>query len=157
MNLASAILIDALWSAVAAGGFAILFNVPPRALPYCVVVGGLGHALRALLLHWGMSIVPATLFGATSIGFLARACAHRLQMPSLIFAVSGSIPMVPGVFAYSTMIGLLKLTGTSSAEAAVPLLVEVANDGIHTALILGALAIGNVAPALLFDRPKPVV
>lgn len=157
MNLINTIIVDMLWSGVAAGGFAILFNVPRRALPYCIVTGGLGHAFRTLLIGWGMTIVPATLFAAISIGFMARAFAHRLQMPSLIFAVSGSIPMVPGVFAYSTMISLLKLTGATASEAAVPLLVDVAINAIHTTLILGAIAAGNVAPALLFDRAKPVV
>ena len=35
---------DAFFAAIPAVGFALLFNVPPRALKYCAALGALGHA-----------------------------------------------------------------------------------------------------------------
>jgi uncharacterized membrane protein YjjB (DUF3815 family) len=77
-------------------------------------------------------------------------------MPSMIFGICGAIPMVPGVFAFQTMLALLQITGVSPEAAAEPLVIA-AQNAIKTGLILGALAAGIVMPALLFVRPKPVV
>lgn len=152
-----AILTDAFWSALAALGFAILFNVPRKALPYCIAAGAAGHAVRTFFtLRFNMSIEAATLISASTVGFMARYFAYRLKMPSLIFAISGSIPLVPGAFAYGTMIALLRLAA-SMPETASEQLTLMAINGVKTALILGAIAAGNVMPALLFDHRKPVV
>jgi uncharacterized membrane protein YjjB (DUF3815 family) len=156
LDLSWLIVQDAFWSALATLGFAILFNAPRKALPYCMLAGALGHAARALLIHFGISIIPATLVGATLVGFFARFCALRLKMPSMIFGVCGAIPMVPGVFAFQTMLGILRIA-ILPTDAASDLLVGAAVNGIKTGLILGALAAGIVMPALLFDRQKPVV
>ncbi len=151
------IITDAFWSALAAMGFALLFNVPRRALMYCMIAGALGHALRSLLMsQFGWSIELSTLMGATAIGFFAKFCAHRLKMPSMIFAISAVIPMVPGVYAYRTMIGILQITDINNPGAG-EILLQSAVSAIKAGLILAALAGGIVAPSLIFQRQKPVV
>ena len=90
------------------------------------------------------------------IGFWAKWCAQRLEMPSMIFAVAGAIPMVPGFFAYSTMIGLLQAAALP-ADAVGPVLIAAALNAIKTGLILASIAVGIVSPSLLFLREKPVV
>jgi uncharacterized membrane protein YjjB (DUF3815 family) len=151
------ILEDAFWSALATLGFAILFNVPRRCLPYAVLGGAVAHALRTFLIHqFGLSVEFGTLIGAMLLGFWAKWCAQRLETPSLIFAVAGAIPMVPGFFAYSTMIGLLQ-AAAMPADTVGPVLIEAALNAIRTGLILGCLAVGIVSPTLLFLRQKPVV
>ena len=42
---------DMLFAAIPAVGFALVFNVPPKALKYCAILGALGHVTRTLLLH----------------------------------------------------------------------------------------------------------
>lgn len=151
------ILEDMFWSALAAMGFALLFNVPRKALIYCMIGGAIGHALRTFFtLQFTIPIEVATLLGATFIGFWAKWCATRLKTPSMIFAVSGVIPMVPGVFAYQMMIGILQIILVSSD--AVPLITnDVVVNGVKTAMIVAAIAVGIVSPTLLFHRQKPVV
>lgn len=157
MDLLIAIIIDAFWSALAAMGFALLFNVPQRALIYCMIGGAIGHALRTVLMsQFGLGIELASLIGATSVGFWGKWCAVRLKMPSMIFAISAVIPMVPGVFAYQTMIGILQITEVSNVEAG-DVLVQASVNAIKTGLILAALGSGIVAPSLLFQRERPVV
>ncbi|QPC81990.1 threonine/serine exporter family protein [Phototrophicus methaneseepsis] len=151
------IVVDAFWSGIAATGFAILFNVPRRALIYCALLGALGHATRTFMMHqFGLGIALATLIGALSIGFLAKLLAHRLKIPSMIFGVSAAIPMVPGVFAYQTMIGLLELVSLEPEQGQY-ILTEVAVNAVRTGAILAALGLGITTPAFLLERKKPVV
>lgn len=147
---------DGLWSGIAALGFAILFNVPVRTLPGCLVVGAVGHALRTLLMQTGlMGIEAGTLIGATAVGFLSLKFAQRWRTPPTVFSVSGAIPMVPGVFAYEAMLGLLRIA--TQPDPGMDVFSATAVNAIKTALILGAIAGGITAPGLLFRRRKPVV
>lgn len=155
---------DALWAAVAALGFALLFNVPPRLLGWCAACGALGHGVRFLLLSTSWlrfnHLILATFVGATAVGVAATLLARRLKAPSPIFAITGIIPMVPGTFAFGTMIGVLRLAGLvdiTSGNDLPTLLANTTIDAINTGLVLAALALGIALPTLLFKRPRPVV
>lgn len=157
MNLLlAALLEDALWSAVAATGFAILFNVPPRALPGCAFAAACGHALRTWMMQLGLPIEPASLVAATLVGFLGVLFSRRIKSPTTIFTVPAIIPMVPGTFAFRTMLGILEITNMG-IFGSTPVLVEVGLNAVKTGLILAALAGGIIAPRLLFHRERPVV
>lgn len=60
---------DMLFAAIPAVGFALVFNVPPKALKYCAILAALGHVTHTLLLHIDMPIVFATFFATCVIGF----------------------------------------------------------------------------------------
>jgi uncharacterized membrane protein YjjB (DUF3815 family) len=147
---------DAFWSALAATGFAVIFNVPRRTLLGCALGGAVGHAARTLLMQAGMSIELATLIGATLIGFLGILFAHWWRVPAPVFTISAAVTLVPGVFAFRTMIALLQIAGGSPTTDA-QILVEASVNAIKTAFILGSIAVGIAAPGLIFFRPRPVV
>jgi uncharacterized membrane protein YjjB (DUF3815 family) len=147
---------DALWSGIAAVGFAVLFNVPQRLLAGCFIGGAAGHTLRTILMSLGIPIEASTLIGATLVGFLSVFLSAHYHAPASSFTVTGAIPLVPGVFAYQTMIGLLNATSTAGSQS-VDLFAAAGISGVRTALILGAIAFGIAAPALLFRRPVVVV
>jgi uncharacterized membrane protein YjjB (DUF3815 family) len=159
------LLADAFWAAVAAIGFAILFNVPTRTLIGCAACGALGHASRTFLVHSGWPglnhIVTATLIGATAVGTLGFLLARYHKLPTVIFTVSGVIPMFPGIFAYRTMLDILQITGIINigAMGSIDLVVmgELIPNLLTTAFMLAALALGIAAPTLLFRRRRPVV
>lgn len=157
MNILLVILEDALWSGVAAVGFGVLFNVPKRALAYCALVGACGHAVRALMMtQFNMGITTSTLIGALVVGFMSKFIARKLKMPSMIFGITGAIPMVPGVFAYQTMISLGEMIHQEPGQIAVSL-GEAAVNGVRTVALLGCLALGITAPTFLLEREHPVV
>lgn len=156
VDLIFTVVIDAVWSGIAALGFAVLFNVPRSLLVECTLAGAIGHATRALLMQMGMSIEWGTLVGATLVGFFAAWRAARSHAPAAIFGIVGGIPMVPGAFAYRAMIGVLSIATATAPDLGSRLLIEASTNAIKTALILGAIAIGIAAPTLLFNRPKPV-
>ena len=144
------------WAGVAAVGFAMLFSVPRRDLPGAFLTGAAGHSARALLLQGGMPLEGATLVGATVVGVLGNVLAQRLHKPTFVFTVPGVSPMVPGVFAFETMMGILRVTTAAAGEGS-GVLVDAGINAIHTALLLGALALGISIPRLLFRHPRPVV
>lgn len=149
------VLQDGFWAAIPAVGFAMVFNVPVRTLFACALGGAIGHGLRALMLQLGFGMESATLAAATVVGFLGVVFARRWHAPAQVFTVAAVIPMIPGKFAYSTMMGALEMATTS--EVTQQLLLETAVNALKTFIILGALAIGIAAPSLLFLRRKPVV
>lgn len=46
INIALILLQDMVLSAIPAVGFAMVFNVPLRALPWCALLGAIGHTSR---------------------------------------------------------------------------------------------------------------
>lgn len=144
------VLHDGFFGALASLGFAILFNVPRHTLIGCALSGGIAISIRTLLVSAGMGIELSTLIGATFVGFWGLYFKNHFHVPAPIFTVTGSIPLVPGTFAFKAMIGMVTLAVEPSVDPQV--LVDAWRDLIKTALILGAIALGIAAPSLLFKR-----
>ena len=141
------------WAAVAALGFATLFTVPLRAFWAVALLAVIGYALRGVGMMYGLNLVIATLIATCTMGILAIQIAHWVHTPTTVFMAPAVIPMVPGVFAYRTMMGLLEISSTGSAP--VELLSSTANNGLIAAFTLLSLAVGVSLPSLLF-RNKSV-
>ncbi len=156
LNIVGFVVQDGIWSAVAAVCFGILFNVPSPLLLGCAIAAGLGHGLRTLLMQLGVDIEVATLVGATLTGFVSVYFSGRWHAPIAVFTLCAAITMVPGAFAYRTMLAIIELS-TGNAATANAALIAAATNAVRTALILGAIALGIAAPALLFEREQPVV
>ena len=145
---------DMFFAAIPAVGFALLFNVPAKALKYCAMLGALGHVTRTLLLHWDMPIIFATLVGAALIGFIGVHLSHRYLAHPKVFTVAAIIPMIPGVHAYKAMIAIVQIHHYGFSDE---LFTQMLSSFINTTFILGALVFGLALPGLLFYRGKPVV
>ncbi len=144
------------WAGVAALGFAFVFNVPVRTLAACAIAGTLGYALRTVLMSFGAGIEEATLAAAAAVGFLGWLFARIWKAPALVFSIPGVIPMVPGSFAFKSMIGMVLLA--RGGDPLNPnLAMETAVFAIKTALVLGAIAVGISIPKLLLRRYKPLL
>ena len=154
VNLIGFVIQDGIWSAVAATCFGILFNVPSRLLFGCAVAAGFGHGLRTLLMQLGLDIELSTLVGSTLIGFVGFYCSRRWHAPIPVFTLSAAVTMVPGAFAYRTMLGMIELS-LGNADTANAAIIAASTNAVRTALILGAIALGIAAPALLFQREPP--
>jgi uncharacterized membrane protein YjjB (DUF3815 family) len=147
------LLLDALWSAFASLGFALLFNVPVRTLRAVALVGAVGHAVRTALHLSGAPLELATLAGATVVGFMAFGFSRRLLAPTPVFSVAGVIPMVPGKFAYGAMLGFLRVaSGVVQGDEAQRILFDAIVSAIKVGLIVGAIAAGIAMPTLLLRR-----
>jgi uncharacterized membrane protein YjjP (DUF1212 family) len=138
---------DVVFSALAALGYASLFNVPARIAWACVLCGVASHSTRTLCGQLGIDFVGGTLIGALIAGFLAQGFARYFNAPAAAFAFPGVVAMVPGAYAFRAVLGSLQIAHGSTS----PLLVaETVGLGITVVLTVAAIAIGIAAPALLF-------
>jgi len=137
---------DALFSATAAAGFALLFNVPPRLIWACIACGIASHTLRTLLFQLGVDIIVGTLIGSLAAGFLAHGFARAFDAPPPAFAFPGVVAMIPGAYAFRAVVGCLQIARTAASPAVVA---ETLALAITVALMVAGIAIGIAAPALL--------
>ena len=145
---------DMLFAAIPAVGFALVFNVGSKALKYCAILAAIGHATRTLLLHFGIPIVFATFLATCVIGFIGVHLSHRYLAHPKAFTVAAIIPMIPGVYAYKAMIGMVQLHHFGFSEIRFE---NAISAFLNTTFILGAIVFGLALPGLLFYREKPVV
>ncbi len=139
-----------IWFGFAALGFAILFNVPRRTLFIIWIIAALGGLTKLILIQQNLEITIATFAGASLIGMLSVYAAHTKHAPPLVFSIPAVIPMVPGIFAYRMMLGLMKLSSTAATSDTYSVsLSETVSYGLKTLFILMALAVGVAIPMLI--------
>lgn len=157
LDLLQAIALDFLFAAITAAGFAVLFSVPRRLLLASALLGGAAHALRAALnLIFDLPLEWSTLAASTTIGIVSVLLARRLRSPALIFAIAASIPLIPGIPAYTAMINFLQASTQPSLELAQTHLNTALLSLLKASLILGSIAIGVAVPSLVMFRYKPI-
>ena len=144
---------DALFSALAAGGYALLFNVRARMAWACGVCGVASHTLRTLLFHFGLDLTAGTLIGALAVGVLALGFARHFRAPAVALAFPGVVAMIPGAYAFRAVFGTLQIAqGTATAETVTGTLSLLAT----VVLMVGAIAVGVAAPVLLFPARSSI-
>ncbi|WP_167796602.1 threonine/serine exporter [Serratia proteamaculans] len=154
MNLLWTLLQDMLLAAVPALGFAMVFNVPVRALRYCALLGAIGHGSRMLLMHAGMNIEWATFLAAILIGMIGIYWSRWLLAHPKVFTVAAVIPMFPGIPAYTAMISVVEISHLGYSEA---LMATLMSNFLKACFIVGALSIGLSLPGLWLYRKRPGV
>ncbi|MFN6882520.1 threonine/serine exporter family protein, partial [Proteus mirabilis] len=68
INIILTLIEDMILAAIPAVGFAMVFNVPLRALKYCALLGAIGHGSRTVLMISGMNIEWASFCAAILVG-----------------------------------------------------------------------------------------
>jgi uncharacterized membrane protein YjjP (DUF1212 family) len=135
------LLLRALASFVGGCGFAILYNSDHRTVLAVGLFALAGNELRLALHDEGVSLAAATFVGAFVVGLLASLTRHRLQRARIVLTVPGIIIMVPGIYAFQTIV-------LANQGYMLPALQQ-ASLGIF---IVGAMAIGLTASRFLTDR-----
>ncbi len=139
-----------IWFGFAAMGFAVLFNVPQRALLVIWLIGAAGGLMKLILMQGNIGIVMASFVGATLVGILSVYAAHNKHAPPLVFSIPAVIPMVPGAFTYRMMLGLIKLAETNiTSNLYAKTLAETTSNGLKALFILLVLAVGVAIPMLI--------
>ncbi len=154
MNTLMMMVHNGLFAVVPAIGFALVFNVPEKALKYCAIGGAVGHMVRYLLIDVGLSIEMSSFVAASCIGFLGVYWSQRFLAHPKVFTVAAVIPMVPGVFAFKAMIALVEMNQQGFSDELLAALIE---NLIKATFIIAGLAIGLALPGLLFYRRRSVV
>jgi uncharacterized membrane protein YjjB (DUF3815 family) len=143
------ILIKSFWAGIAAIGFAILFNVPRRTIFSIWSLGAMGGLIKFTAMNFELGIVFASFLGAVGIAIVAIQMAHMRNSPPLVFSIPSVIPMVPGVFAYKFMLGMIALTSIEKTDIYLQTLIETVNNGAKMMFVLISLGTGVAIPMLL--------
>lgn len=151
INFLLMILQDTLLSAIAAVGFAMVFNVPTKYLGYCAILGGIGHGTRTVLMQFGVIIEWSTLLAAMLVGTLAIGLSRRILAHPKVISVAAIIPMFPGVNAYTAMIALVKLSHFGYNPE---LMDNLVTHFLRASFIVGALSLGLTLPSIWLYRHK---
>jgi len=144
---------QALFGALAAAGFGVLFNFGFRALPWCAAAGALALAVRTLGQDFSWSLEGASFAAAIVTSCSVSALRRHLGPACNAVALAGCIPMVPGAFFGQALLGFLAVTAPTpdiaSAEATLILAVQALLRVIFT---LGAIGAGLLIPAHLLKN-----
>lgn len=92
---------------LATSGFAMLFDVPRRALLFCALIGAAAYTARLTLLELGVPPEAAIFLGGAVVGGMALLLAYRVHLPTSIFAIPGFITMVPGSLAFNAVVSFV--------------------------------------------------
>jgi uncharacterized membrane protein YjjP (DUF1212 family) len=91
----------------AAGGFAILFDVPRRYILFSALVGVIAYSTRQLVMASGIPPEGAALVAGLTIGLCAEVLSQIFDVPTSLFSIPGYIPLVPGVLAFRTILNFV--------------------------------------------------
>lgn len=149
-----ALIQDAALAAIPAVGFAMVFNVPQRALIWCALLGAIGHSSRFAMMTAGMNIEWATFIASLLVGSIGIQWSRWYLAHPKIFTVAAVIPMFPGISAYTAMISAVKISHLGYSE---PLMVTLLENFLKATSIVGALSIGLSIPGLWLYRKRPRV
>jgi len=116
---------------LAAGGFAVLFDVPRRYILISALAGVVAYGTRQLVLAQGIPPEGAALVAGLTIGICAEALARIFDAPTSLFSIPGYIPLVPGVLAFRTILNFVREDYTAGTA-----------DFVRAALITIGLAAG---------------
>ena len=145
---------DMLLPAIPAVGFAMVFNVPHRALPWCALLGAIGHGTRFAMVSWGFNIEWSTFIASMLVGSIGIHWSRWYLAHPKVFTVAAVIPMFPGISAYTAMISAVKISHLGYNE---DLMILLLTNFLKASSIVGALSIGLSIPGLWIYRKRPRV
>lgn len=148
-------LLDAVFSAIPAVGFAMLFNVPKSALKFCALGGAITYTLRTLFLDAGISIEISTFLASLILGIIGVYWSRKYIVPRPIYTVASIIPLIPGTFAFNAMISLVDMNSHGVTPELIAMFIE---NGLKSISILSAISFGLALPSLYYIRyNRPII
>jgi uncharacterized membrane protein YjjB (DUF3815 family) len=145
------VLHQALFGAVAAAGFGVLFNFGARSLAWCAAMGALALAVRTLGQSAGWSLESASFVAALATAGVVFVLLPRLGAAADAIALAGCIPMVPGAFFGQALLGFFALSAPQAPNADVTIVVAM-QAMVRVIFTLGAIGAGLAIPSHIARR-----
>lgn len=123
---------------LAAGGYAVIINAPPRSLLLASLIGGLSWTCYTICLSHDLSKILAALLASILVALVSDIAARLNKDAVTLFVIPGIIPIVPGAGMYYTMRAvIINDYGTATQMAR------------ETFFIAGAIALGLLAAGFM--------
>jgi uncharacterized membrane protein YjjB (DUF3815 family) len=148
------LLMDGLLAAMAGIGFGAISHPPKRAFLYIGILSAIGHALRYYLMHaLQIDIAAASFCASLVIGLFTLWFGRLTYCPMTVLYIPALLPMVPGMYAYKTVFGLMMFMQHLKDEALAPkYLQETFSNGVVTVSTVFLLALGATLMIFLFPK-----
>ena len=151
---------QAVFGSIAAAGFGILFNCPPRIIVYCLGSGAVTLAIRTACQAAGVNLPEAAFFAALAVAAIERVLQRFQHVRGSIVALVGCIPMIPGSMVARGWMNLFALRhahsgGESRAEIAAA--VNGMRNLLEVTLTLAAIGTALAIPYLIYPEKKPAL
>ena len=142
------VLHQALFGALAAAGFGVLFNIGPKTLVWAMAAGALALTVRTLGQNAGWSLEAASFVAALAASSAVRFVRIWLGAARNSVALAGCIPMVPGAFMSQAILGLLAVTAPQ-LDNEIAIIVMAMEYLLRVIFTLGAIGAGLAIPTYL--------
>lgn len=139
---------DILAAGVAAACYPVFFSMPYRMLLWPMIVGMAAHALHWWMIdsvHVGLPI--AALASCLLVGAILTLIAYRLHIPFAAIGFAAVVALVPGMYVFRMVAGLIALTVAPDQQ----LLLDIAVDGVTAGATVVCMALGLALPTRVRD------
>jgi uncharacterized membrane protein YjjB (DUF3815 family) len=143
----------AAWSGIAALGFGVLFNIPKGTIITVFVLGFAAGLIKFTLLKFDLNIVLATFIAVLFVAIVSMPTAHKIHHPPVVFCIPPVIPMIPGYFAYETVLSVMNFIFIEKdAARRLELIDSIFSNGFTMFFILISITAGISLPMLVLRK-----
>lgn len=141
-------------AAISAMGFATIYNIPYRLMPWIAVGGIICVCTRNFVFldpstgnaGLGLGIVVGSLCGSALISFINIKAVHILHTPHQCITIPAVIPIVPGVLMYRALYGFMGMQGVVGEVT------HAMSFAINGSLVLVCIALGVAIPNIFAKK-----
>lgn len=141
-------------AAISAMGFATIYNIPYRLMPWIAVGGIICVCTRNFIFldpstgnaGLGLGIVVGSLCGSALISIINIKAVHILHTPHQCITIPAVIPIVPGVLMYRALYGFMGMQGVVGEVT------HAMSFAINGSLVLVCIALGVAIPNIFAKK-----